>query len=479
MVQEVAKEERGIRVRLSSHGSDDVILDFRHLDDVERSWFNTGDVSVSYRPGLTDPAQFAAAAKEISAALDAACRNASSSSANTHNTAADRSWSGVHDALLNDLRQRLAGRPNESIRLGDVVDDGLPDRPCVLPWVRLEYAPAAQYGPCCVDYQTLPARDGMAGELDARWNSSAMRNFRAALSTHGHPSTCRESCPWLSGGRMALPELRLYGGTDPFVDNQLLALADILEGRTTSRSVPQQICFPTTTYCNYDCLMCEYGEIGTLNDELPQTFYTALEPWLDRVQMLDVLGGEPLASPVFRQFLAHFNGGIHPQLRLAMTTNGSYLTPSFIEQIRHVPFGSITVSLNAATPATYSEVNRGLDFARIRQNLDALLKWKRQTGVPNNITYSMVLLQSNLTEIEEFAALAERDTVRVRFMLPMHNRNQQSIFTSFAAMDTAVSALERVAARMTPAAAADVAGEIAVIRRRIEARILSPMPDGF
>jgi molybdenum cofactor biosynthesis enzyme MoaA len=202
---------------------------------------------------------------------------------------------------------------------------------------------------------------------------------------------------------------------------------------------------------------------------------------LPSLHLIEAAGGEPLAAPAFRDFLAEVDFHRFPQLQISLTTNGSYLTPREQERMAQVRFSNLTISMNAATADTYMKVNRGLEFARVRANLDALLQRKRAGLFGGSLVYSMVLLKENLHEISAFAELAREDDVMFRFMLPMHNRNNQSILTDKGMMEEALASLEAVARDERASGriqrARWVLGEARVLRARLDAGLFAPLPD--
>ncbi len=343
--------------------------------------------------------------------------------------------------------QKLLNRPDLSLRLADLVPkEQLPSWPCSLPWTRLEFSQGQLIGPCCAEYQTQshPAVPFLPQTL---WRGEAMRSFRRAMATQNLAASCRSTCPVLTGRTETPAEVRLRGGPLEAIEAQLLTIDDLLSGTEEMRGGPLTIGLTVTSFCNYDCLMCPCGEEGKLTDQLTPQFYADLLPMLKTAQVLEVNGGEPLASPNFREFLTQMDARELPQLRVNLITNGSYLVPKLLDRLEHVPFGNVTFSLNAATDATYLLVNRGLTFERIRATL-ADFHRRRRGGMPGEVTYSMVILKQNLHEIEEFAELAQQDQVAVRFMLPFRDRNASSIMTDRTAMLSALKSLQRVVAML-------------------------------
>jgi len=380
------------------------------------------------------------------------------------------------------IRTRLLDQPNRALRMSELMPkEEIPSWGCILPWTRLELGMDQQYGPCCTAYQVEPGRWSRTSNLHDLWNGPGMRQFRQALTSDNPYTSCRTTCPKLEGGSHLAASLELRGGPEFFIERQITLVEDLLNGSEELRTGPLEICFPTTTYCNYDCLMCPYGQIGTLDDELPESFYAQLGELIPGMYLIEALGGEPLASKVFRDFLAGFDFPSHPHIRMSLITNGSYLTPKEQQRLSHVPFTNLTCSLNAATPESYLKVNRGLPYERTRENLDELLRRRHEGTFGGAITYSMVLLKSNYHEIRQFAELARKDGVQFRYMLPMHNLNDESIMTMPDIMKEALSALELTAQeewkRGQWHAAREMLGEARVLKSRLDQGIFRPIPD--
>ena len=358
-------------------------------------------------------------------------------------------------------RWLLAGWPGESVTLAEVMEEGeIPRWPCHLPWTRLELGGGAPVGPCCASFQAgtgrEPSPEGAGGEAppgvrdeagspEELWNGPRLRSFRRAVARSAHPETCRRDCPVLLGGTHRPAAMILWGGPAASVESQIVLVEEMRTGAEEVRRPPQSLCVATTSYCNYDCIMCGFGEHGSLEDEKPASFWKGLEGWLGSLQQIDANGGEPLASPEFRGFLERADFARRPQLGISLTTNLSYLTPAQLDRFSRVPFISFTVSLNAATAGTYSRVMRGLPFEVVRGNLDTLLRRRAESPSPPGVTYSFVILKQNLGEVGDFYEMAKADGVAVRFMLPEDNRNDSSIMTSREAMEEARRALAGVA----------------------------------
>lgn len=379
-------------------------------------------------------------------------------------------------------RQKLVGHSELSLPLADLLgQDQLPPWRCALPWTRLELAQGGTVGPCCVEYQAL--RSTADADPQALWNGPAMRGFRQAMAQVGQSGglapTCLATCPVWQGGTEPPADVRLVGGPIEAVDSQIRTIQAMLRGDIRVDGAPLSVCLTVTSFCNYDCLMCPLGEEGVLDDQLTPEFYQALRPMLTGVQVLEVNGGEPMASPHFRAFLEQLDRRDLPQLRVNMISNGSYLGEKQLQKLRHVPWGNLTLSLNAASADTYRLVNRGLDFSRIRANLDTLSALRRAGELQTQLTYSLVVLKQNVGEIMRLAEMAAQDGAGVRLMLPFRDRHQSSVLTDRAAMIEALKAMQALTRQLQGRGrgreARGVLAQARVLWQRLDRGILTPL----
>ncbi len=360
----------------------------------------------------------------------------------------------------------LRDRPAASVSLREVLPPGmLPALACVLPWTRLEIHEGGSHGPCCADYLQAPGRLPPDTALDVLWQGPLMRAVRRAMADSHPTRTCRPTCPVLVGGTDRPANLVLRGGPEAMVQVAIDRVGDLLAGREAPIAPPAALCFAATSFCNYDCVMCDCGERGTLDDQPNPAFYDQARSWAAHGVELEVNGGEPLASPRFRAFLDRLAAdGIAPPA-VGLVTNGSLLTPERIDRWAPILRG-VVVSLNAAEPDTYRAVNRGVPWEVVRGHLDHLLAARREGRFLGGLAYSMVVLRANLEQIPAFVALALDDEVDARFLLPQGDRNGQSVTTAPEPAARTVLLLREAAAKLEaagrtrPAAATDALARI-------------------
>jgi len=144
--------------------------------------------------------------------------------------------------------------------------------------------------------------------------------------------------------------------------------------------------------------------------EFKDDFYEQLKQFIPYLRALNVSGpGEPLVPSYFRNFLTELNWEQYPDCKITLTTNGSLLTPSFVDKLYNVPFKGFIISLNAATPKTYKHITGRDFFNRVMNNLEYLLsnikRFKQETPF---VQLSFVLMKANYDELPLFFEIIEK-----------------------------------------------------------------------
>jgi hypothetical protein len=85
----------------------------------------------------------------------------------------------------------------------------------------------------------------------------------------------------------------------------------------------------------------------------------------------------------------------------------------------------------------------------IKKNLAHMVKLRSNGQYQGGLAYSMVLLKANLHELPAFIDWTLDDQVDARVLLPIGNRNNQSILTDPELMTKAISMLNAAAIRLS------------------------------
>jgi Radical SAM superfamily/Iron-sulfur cluster-binding domain len=142
---------------------------------------------------------------------------------------------------------------------------------------------------------------------------------------------------------------------------------------------PLKVQIQTTTRCNAACAMCPYpvvtGEPGFSHAVMEEPRFLRI---LDDLRGGDVerlslfLMNEPLLDKRLARWIALARAAL-PGATLGLFSNGSALDRSRALALAEAGLDELCVSVHGYEPATYERVMGGLSYARMRENLDAVL----------------------------------------------------------------------------------------------------------
>lgn len=284
-----------------------------------------------------------------------------------------------------------------------------------MPWTSLEVHVDGAVYQCCNTW-TVGERGRLGADtLEGIWNGAGYRAARRAMADAGGDGLCQSICPRLHDGHFAEDRLPRRPGSPAFVANQELLAREIAERRDVLTARPLMLALMPSSYCNYDCIMCDCGRAP--RRDLPATIWHELEGFLPALQTLTLLGGEPLADAGVMRFLREFDRARWPDVCVDLTTNGSLLTEKALGHMTACRFGAVTVSLNAGTPEVYDRVQRGVPFADVLANVDSLVRHRAAHG-KFGVTLSFVVQPANAQDLLAFGAIAHARDLDMR-LLPL------------------------------------------------------------
>ncbi len=286
---------------------------------------------------------------------------------------------------------------------------------CTAAWTTLEVvSPDGDATQCCSDWTHGTRGDPRTQSLSEIWNGEGFRSARRVLASADTRSLCKPICPRLHDKKLATSRFEFFPGAPAFEENQRLVADDIAERREVMRGRPLSLTLAPSSYCNYDCVMCDHGR--TPRRDLPASVLEEVVDFLPTLRILNLLGGEPLADARVMALLRGMDRRKTPDVGIALTTNGSLLTERALSHLTQCPFADVTVSLNAATPETYARVHRGLDFGALLANLDALTAFRDRAPQHFAITLSFVVMPDNAAELPAFGELARARGLPIRLL---------------------------------------------------------------
>jgi MoaA/NifB/PqqE/SkfB family radical SAM enzyme len=296
--------------------------------------------------------------------------------------------------------------------------------PCALSWVETDMTPEQIVAEIGTDLEEERERAAIAHrEIDPRsswyvtenervslmdlWNSPLLRLMRREMTGGEKSSRCRTMCRVVMGveergiSNFQRPDDEL---TPAIVANRRLLLEEIHAGRNVLTAKPLDLMIGVSAHCNISCGFCDgpLGQYGDLSDRRREEII-ALLPTL---MSFGVSGpGEPLMNKNFLALLAHISDAGYPSLSVSLTTNGTLLTPEFLARTVNVPWGSVRISLNAGSAATWERMTGKPYFERVMRNLDALCALRDRRGRSFSVTLSLVLGSVQMGDLMKFAQI--------------------------------------------------------------------------
>ncbi len=173
---------------------------------------------------------------------------------------------------------------------------------------------------------------------------------------------------------------------------------------------PLKLELDVTTQCNLRCTMCylsdpRYGKRERKDITIDEFRETARQifPYCGLVSLS--FGTEPLLHPQLVELLEITAQEEVPWRYLI--TNGILLDARTIEAFVRIPLHGFSVSIDAATPATYERIRRGGRWDTLMSNLRALQEAKLRAGSEYpRLTFNFVMMRSNLEELPQLVRLA-------------------------------------------------------------------------
>lgn len=270
------------------------------------------------------------------------------------------------------------------------------DVACPAPWLSLEFDPSGWVYVCCASHLYPLGRIG-DHSLTELWNGPRAQVLREALASWDLTVACG-SCRWhLEHSRfdpvaVAYDEHRL---DDP------------------DRATPTMMQFALSNRCNFACSMCnptlssrlrnEAG-LAPLPDRYDEAFFADLEPLLSGLRLAKFQGGEPFLIPEHRRVWEMLDALDDPP-SILVTTNGSIWNDTVAWVVDRFDT-QVSVSVDATTADSYSQIRRGGDFATLLENVERFDQAAIRQG--RRVHVSFCLTAANWQELGPFLAWADR-----------------------------------------------------------------------
>ncbi|MCL2646057.1 MAG: radical SAM protein [Phycisphaerales bacterium] len=291
----------------------------------------------------------------------------------------------------------------------DERDGGIFAIPCCFSWIKDSYGAI-----------------GSASLLEL-WNSEGAQRIRQLIAAGRQHEICSPHCAYWMSGRYGETALRIVEGSQEFVENQKVNLAEIQRRQPVLRSKPMLLKVLPTLRCNLRCTMCYQCNYDT--NGLGEGIWREIAQLLPYTHEIAFQGGEATLDKGFRNFFDSVELQSHRHVKISLITNGTVLDKRLLEGLRHVKLNYIIVSLNAATRETYARITGKDFFERVVGNLRQLSELAHNHSHGDFILHaSFVVMRSNFHELPQFLEIASSLGIEVQLLNVIGNRNNEDIF---------------------------------------------------
>jgi hypothetical protein len=301
------------------------------------------------------------------------------------------------------------GDPVEDKRLNS---DDLSDRFCSMPFEYLSTVPQNRLGNpeifacACMLTMPYPVSKGTSSTVAEVWNGPVIQELRRSVLDGDYKYCSRMNCGFLVSGR--LPKKSEVN--DPVFRKV------IDENLTVVDHAPRHVLLAHDASCNLACPSCRSELVNAkkeARDRMDEFADRVLIPLIGNASspvMMDICGdGDPFGSKHYRRLIYSLNPVDHPHVKLRLITNGMLLTPKEWEQLgqRQKMILSISVSIDAATAATYEDVRRPGKWDVLVQNMEHLGRVLKFQPHKFYFALNFVVQKKNYREMPGFVRLGK------------------------------------------------------------------------
>ena len=178
-----------------------------------------------------------------------------------------------------------------------------------------------------------------------------------------------------------------------------------IAGESVPPAFPAHVQIQTIGGCNAACVMCAMSspeirrlQRGRMERELFERIVSECADADECVEIALYLQNEPLLDDELADKVRFVKDRSNGRIAVRIVTNGSLLTADCSERLIAAGLDAISVSLNAHTAATYTEVMGGLSFETTSRNIEELLA---RAPAPLLVTLTFMVTSVNRHEIED------------------------------------------------------------------------------
>jgi MoaA/NifB/PqqE/SkfB family radical SAM enzyme len=280
---------------------------------------------------------------------------------------------------------------------------------CARPFEFFEVDAEGDAWVCCQDWLDTSIGNLRNNSLMEVWNSPVAQDIRKSILDGSFNYCNKDTCPKIVSNSL----VEIQNITDPYRKKIVSEQPIVLDNG------PLTLNLGYDNSCNLFCRSCRPHIIALTGDEfgIAEVMQKRViaEGFKDAKRAIITGHGDAIASRLFRKLLQDLEAKEYPGLRIDLMTNGLLFTSPMWDSFRksHKAIRSVSISIDAATEATYKINRSNGDFRKLLNNLDFI----RTLRTSEKITFfeiSFVVQKNNYNEMRSFIEIGKRlscDTV--------------------------------------------------------------------
>lgn len=276
--------------------------------------------------------------------------------------------------------------------------------------------------PCCPDWTKYSIGNIRQQSIAESWNSETARYIRRKMYKGEWEDICNPCCPYIATHRLT-GQLISYENLEKYDCLTPELVEEIRNGNEYLKSSPTGFKIDNANTCNINCIMCSRNAHADDPVLIKKTDKEVFK-YLPGARVVELTGnGDPFAIKHTKEWLFG-DYRYNPHLKFNLITN-ALLLPNYWDKIKHQRFGSLLISIDAATKETYGKIRVGGSWDTLQRSL-SLIKDNRKRF--ESVTLNMTVMRHNYQEIPAFIAFAESYGFNVSFQRLRGMYGNQNIF---------------------------------------------------
>jgi len=280
------------------------------------------------------------------------------------------------------------------------MNDRLDSVICLRPFYALELHIKGDVSACCPAWSKNMVGNTRHKSLREIWNDKPIRHMRQMMLEGRWEKICRPSCPYIMNYLKYNQKVSLADAGSQFMAEEILSA--VRSRQIILPTSPTWLNLANSNNCNISCIMCGRENYRENRKLVSKTMSQVME-LLPGIREIVLTGnGDPFARSDTRDLMLNLDTACCPDLKISLLTNG-LLLPAYWDGIKHLNFGDLDISIDAATSGTYETIRRGASWQQLLKSLELVSSARDRF---RNIGINMTVMKENYREIPLFVELA-------------------------------------------------------------------------